>query len=134
MQSKNNLVFSIVLILILSCFSAYPFSIDEKFIDDNMESRAVNLFKVVRCLVCNGESIYESQSQLAYDMRIIIRDKIKNGYSDNQIITELRNNYGNQIIIIPPYNLYTYLLWIFPIFTLIIGVLLIIKFLYSRKI
>ncbi|WDM84873.1 cytochrome c-type biogenesis protein CcmH [Ehrlichia sp. JZT12] len=134
MKLKNNLIFiAVTLISVLLYFSAYPFSIDEKFIDNNMELRAVNLFKIVRCLVCSGESIYESQSQLAYDMRIIIREKIKNGYSDNQIITELRNNYGNQIIIIPPYNLYTYLLWILPASIFGIGIFLIIKFLYSKK-
>ncbi|MGN7619245.1 MAG: cytochrome c-type biogenesis protein [Ehrlichia sp.] len=87
-----------------------------------MELRAVNLFKIVRCLICSGESVYESQSQLARDMRMVIRDKITNGYDDGQIISELRDNYGNQIIIIPPYNLHTYLLWIFPTFIFGMGV------------
>ena len=83
-----------------------------------MELRAVNLFKITRCLICSGESIYESQSQLAHDMRMLIRNHIKNGYDDNKIIEELHNHYGNKIIIIPPYDVYAYLLWFLPMIIL----------------
>ncbi|CEI85470.1 cytochrome c-type biogenesis protein CcmH [Ehrlichia minasensis] len=132
MQIKNNLVF--ILTFTLSFSSAYAFSIDQKLTNNDMELRAINLFKIVRCLICSGESIYESQSQLAYDMRSMIRNKIQNGYNDNQIITELQNYYGNQIIINPPYNSYTYLLWILPALIFIIGIVLLVKFMYNRKI
>ncbi|AHC39209.1 MULTISPECIES: cytochrome c-type biogenesis protein [Ehrlichia] len=131
MKIKSNLIFIIILILPFS--SVYSFSIDEKLINNKMELRAINLFKIVRCLICSGESIYESQSQLAYDMRSMIRNKIQNGYDDNQIITELRNYYGNQITIIPPYNPYTYLLWILPTLTFGIGIIIIMKLIHNKN-
>ncbi|ABD44714.1 cytochrome C biogenesis family protein [Ehrlichia chaffeensis str. Heartland] len=133
MQIKSNSVFITILAFsFFSVFSAYSFSIDEKLVNNEMELRAIDLFKIVRCLICSGESIYESQSQLAYDMRLMIRNKIKNGYNDNQIITELRNYYGNQITILPPYNPYTYPLWILPILIFGIGIIIIIKFIYYK--
>ncbi|WP_230957615.1 cytochrome c-type biogenesis protein CcmH [Ehrlichia ruminantium] len=112
--------------------SAYSFSVDEKLKNTEMELRAINLFKITRCLICSGESIYESQSQFAHDMRVLIRNHIKNGYDDSQIIEELRNHYGNQIIIIPPYNSYAYLLWFLPIFIFGLGIILILKFIYYK--
>ena len=131
MKIKNNLI--LIIILTLPFSSAYSFSIDEKLINNKMESRAIDLFKIVRCLICSGESIYESQSQLAYDMRLMIRNRIQNGYDDNQIITELRNYYGNQIIIMPPYNSYTYLLWISPTLAFGIGTIAIMKLIHNKK-
>ncbi|AHX05040.1 cytochrome c-type biogenesis protein [Ehrlichia japonica] len=131
MKIKNNLI--LIIILILSFSSAYSFSIDEKLINNKMELRAIDLFKIVRCLICSGESIYESQSQLAYDMRLMIRNKIQNGYDDNQIITELRDYYGNQITIMPPYHPDTYLLWILPTLAFGIGIIVIMKLIYNKK-
>ncbi|WP_230957180.1 cytochrome c-type biogenesis protein CcmH [Ehrlichia ruminantium] len=132
MNLRNNIILIISLIVMFAFSSAYSFSVDEKLKNTEMELRAINLFKITRCLICSGESIYESQSQFAHDMRVLIRNHIKNGYDDSQIIEELRNHYGNQIIIIPPYNSYAYLLWFLPIFIFGLGIILILKFIYYK--
>ncbi|KJV68812.1 cytochrome C biogenesis family protein [Candidatus Neoehrlichia lotoris str. RAC413] len=91
-----------------------------------MELRATKLFRIIKCLVCSGESIHDSQSQFAHYMRTAIRNYINNGYTDQQIIIELRNLYGNKISSTPPYNSNTYLLWIIPELAIIFSIIIII--------
>ncbi|GAT76258.1 cytochrome c-type biogenesis protein cycL [Ehrlichia ruminantium] len=129
---SNSVILIISFMAIFSFSSAYSFLVDEKLKNSEMELRAVNLFKITRCLICSGESIYESQSQFSHDMRMLIRNYIKNGYNDNQIITELRHHYGNQIIIIPPYNLYAYFLWFLPVIIFCLGIILTLRFIYIK--
>ncbi|QXK91905.1 cytochrome c-type biogenesis protein CcmH [Neoehrlichia mikurensis] len=124
----NSIVQKIIILLFLVCITpsyfAFSFSLDNTLTNNNMELRAIKLFQTIQCLVCSGESIYESQSQFAHNMRTTIRNYITNGYTDKQIIIELRKLYGNKISNIPPYNSKTYLLWISPI--LIISFLIVI--------
>lgn len=101
------------------------FTLDDKLSDKNMEKRAANLFEIIKCPICSGESLSESQSQLAYDMRKIIRKKISDGATNKEIISELKSSYGDSIIITPPMRSSTYILWCIPLITLLIGCLLI---------
>ncbi|BET28197.1 hypothetical protein wCauATS_03990 [Wolbachia pipientis] len=93
-----------------------------------MEKRATSLFEIIRCPICSGESLSESGSQIAYDMREAIRKKINDGYTDEEIISELKNSYGNSIIIVPPIKSSTYILWFIPLTTLLIGCFLIQRY------
>ncbi|GFT84961.1 ISSod13 transposase [Nephila pilipes] len=95
-----------------------------------MEKRATSLFEIIRCPICSGESLSESGSQIAYDMREAIRKKINDGYTDEEIISELKNSYGNSIITIPPS---TYILWFIPLTTLLVGCFL-IRNVWIRKV
>ncbi len=107
------------------------FTLDDKLRDESMEERAISLFVVIKCPVCSGELLSESESQVAYGMRKAIRKKIIDGYTDEQIISELKNSYGDSIIIAPPVKSSTYILWFIPLITLLIGCFLIRK--YSRR-
>ncbi|WP_319803717.1 cytochrome c-type biogenesis protein [Wolbachia endosymbiont (group A) of Acrocera orbiculus] len=104
------------------------FTLDNKLRDKSMEKRATSLFEIIRCPICSGESLSESGSQIAYDMREAIRKKINDGYTDEEIISELKNSYGNSIIIVPPIKSSTYILWFIPLTTLLIGCFLIQRY------
>ncbi|MBA8758175.1 MULTISPECIES: cytochrome c-type biogenesis protein [Wolbachia] len=117
-------VVSLLFILIFHS-GVNAFTLDNKLRDKSMEKRATSLFEIIRCPICSGESLSESGSQIAYDMRGAIRKKINDGYTDEEIISELKNSYGNSIIIVPPS---TYILWFIPLTTLLIGCFLIQRY------
>ena len=83
--------------------------------------RAIELFKEVRCLVCQGQTIHESNAELAEDIKKLIREKISQGETDHQIKEYLVEKYGDWILMTPPFNSLTYILWSFPFLILIIG-------------
>ncbi|NSM56899.1 cytochrome c-type biogenesis protein CcmH [Wolbachia endosymbiont of Atemnus politus] len=120
-------VVSLLFILIFHS-SINAFTLDDKLRDKSMEKRATNLFEIIKCPICSGESLSESESQIAYDMRKTIRREISDGYTDKQIISELKNSYGDSIIIIPPVRSSTYVLWFIPLTILLIGCFLIRKY------
>lgn len=120
-------VVSLLFILIFHS-GVNAFTLDNKLRDKSMEKRATSLFEIIRCPICSGESLSESGSQIAYDMREAIRKKINDGYTDEEIISELKNSYGNSIIIIPPIKSSTYILWFIPLTTLLIGCFLIQRY------
>ena len=85
------------------------------------DPRAIELFKEVRCLVCQGQTIHESNAELAEDLKKLIREKISQGETDRQIKEYLVEKYGDWILMTPPFNSLTYILWSFPFLILIIG-------------
>ena len=85
------------------------------------DARAIELFKEVRCLVCQGQTIHESNAELAEDIKNLIREKISQGETDRQIKEYLVEKYGDWILMTPPFNSLTYILWSFPFFIMIIG-------------
>lgn len=120
-------VVSLLFILIFHS-GVNAFTLDNKLRDKSMEKRAASLFEIIRCPICSGESLSGSGSQIAYDMREAIRKKINDGYTDEEIISELKNSYGNSIIIVPPIKSSTYILWFIPLTTLLIGCFLIQRY------
>jgi cytochrome c-type biogenesis protein CcmH len=93
----------------------------EKLSDPRLEARAVSLQKSLRCLVCQGESLDESNAQLAEDLRRLIRARIAAGESDKQITDYLVSRYGNVILMKPPLEPHTYVLWFGPLLVLVLG-------------
>ena len=89
--------------------------------DPAQEARARNLQKELRCLVCQGESLDESNASLAVDLRHLIRMRIKAGDSDKQIVDFLVSRYGDFILMEPPFEPGTYALWLTPFAVLILG-------------
>ena len=86
-------------------------------------SRELNLFKEIRCLVCQSQTIHESNSELAEDIKLLIREQISEGKTDDEIKEFLVDKYGEWVLMTPRFNQYTYLLWGAP---LIIFILLVI--------
>ena len=96
------------------------------------ENRARDLSKGIRWLVCQNQSIDDSDSDLAKDLRRIIRKKIIQGDTDNQITQYLVDKYGNFILMKPPLYQDTYILWISPLLLMLVGIT-IMYFTLNRK-
>jgi cytochrome c-type biogenesis protein CcmH len=93
----------------------------ETFSDPGMEARARNLQRQLRCLVCQGESIDESGSPFAADVRHLVRQQIADGKSDQQIEDFLVARYGDFILMKPPVQPNTWLLWLAPFLVLVLA-------------
>ena len=120
---KNILLISFMLLLSpLNVFSIEP---DEILFDSKLENRARNLSKGIRCLVCQNQSIDDSDSELAKDLRKIIRIKIVEGKKDKEINDFLVEKYGNFILMKPPFYSETFLLWSSPFIIVLIGFIII---------
>ena len=120
---RNILLISFVLLLNpLNVFSIEP---DEILSDSKLENRARNLSKGIRCLVCQNQSIDDSDSELAKDLRKIIRINIVEGKKDKEINDFLVEKYGNFILMKPPFYSETFLLWSSPFIIVFIGFIII---------
>jgi cytochrome c-type biogenesis protein CcmH len=82
--------------------------------DPALEARARDLARQIRCVVCTGQSIADSEATLAIDMQLLIRQQLQQGMSDAQILAELRRRYGDNILLDPPVTVRTWLLWLLP--------------------
>ena len=85
--------------------------------------------KNLRCLICQGQSVYDSQSEFALSVKTLILNKLESGNSEKDIYDFLKSKYGDWIVYEPEFNNYTILLWILPIFLFIFG-----GFLIARKV
>jgi cytochrome c-type biogenesis protein CcmH len=101
--------------------NSYSVEPDEILINKKHELLARKISKNIRCLVCQNQSIDDSNASLARDLRILIRNQIKEGKNEKEIYKFLSDRYGDFILLKPPLNLTTYFLWIFPFFILLIG-------------
>ena len=111
--------------LLLSPLNAFSIEPDEILSDSKLENRARNLSKGIRCLVCQNQSIDDSDSELAKDLRKIIRIKIVEGKEDKEINDFLVEKYGNFILMKPPFYSETFLLWSSPFIIVFIGFIII---------
>ena len=94
---------------------------DEMLPDPKQEQRARALSAELRCLVCQNQSIDDSDAQLARDLRLIVRERIKAGDSDSQIITFLVDRYGEFVLLKPRFGWHTLILWAGPFAILLMG-------------
>ena len=132
--SFYSCIFFLVTIFLFTEFfsiSSYSVEPDEFLPDPQQELRARNISKNIRCLVCQNQSIDESSSSLAKDLRIFIRNKITEGLTDKEIYNNLTERYGDFILLIPPFKKITFMLWFFPFIFLIIGIF--VLFWHNRK-
>ena len=127
MIKKNLLI--IISICLIQLFSNNVCAIepDEILKNQEQELRARNISKNVRCMICQNQSIDESNAPLAKDLRILIRSKITEGYNDKEIYKFLTDRYGDFILLKPPIKLNTIFLWFLPFIFLIIGLGIIVN-------
>ena len=129
-----NKTFIIIISICLIHFflnNSYTVEPDEVLENKKQELRARNISKNIRCMVCQNQSIDESSAPLAKDLRILIRNKIKDGKKDKEIYKFLTDRYGDFILLKPPLKLITLALWILPFIFLAIGILIV--FSYNKK-
>ena len=94
---------------------------DEIMSDPALEARARALSAQLRCMVCQNQSIDDSDAALARDIRLLVRDRLKAGDSDAAVKQFLVARYGNFILLKPPFNIETLLLWLTPLLALALG-------------
>ena len=86
----------------------------------------------IKCLVCQNQSIDESNSEIAKDLKVLIKNKLKDGVSDDEIYNFLRDRYGDSILLKPPLKTNTILLWFLPFIILVFGSFFVIRFFKSN--
>ena len=122
----------ILLICLLPTFS-YAGEAKDLAEDPVLEKRMIGLAENLRCLVCQNESLASSRSELANDLRREIREQMKKGMTDQEIIDYLVSRYGDFVLFDPPMKSYTLLLWYGPFALLLIGLAGLVFQLHKRK-
>ena len=89
--------------------------------------------KNLRCLICQGQSVYDSDSEFANSLKILVEKKIDEGFDEEQIYDYLKNKYGEWILYDPEFTKKTYFLWLLPILMFIFGGILILKLFIIKK-
>ena len=114
-----------LVIAALSLVTLSPFALavapDEVLSDAALEARARALSKELRCMVCQNQSIDDSDAPLARDLRILVRERLQAGESDQQVIDFLVARYGEFVLLRPRFSWHTALLWLGPAAMLLIG-------------
>ncbi len=100
--------------LMVGCPAAYAVQPDEIMADPGKEARARDLSRELRCMVCQNQSIDDSEAPLARDLRLLVRERIAAGDSDAQVIDFLVARYGEFVLLKPRFNPHTLLLWLLP--------------------
>ena len=98
-----------------------------KIFSDENKILVDNISKNLRCLICQGQSVYDSQSEFAISMKLLIKEKLNKGNTEKEIYDFLKNQYGDWIVYDPKFDKKTLLLWGFPLILFIFGGILIFR-------
>jgi cytochrome c-type biogenesis protein CcmH len=126
---------ALLIVLTLSLAGTFVAQVTQPPLDDDpvVEERLRHLSKELRCLVCQNETLADSQAGLADDLRREIREQIRAGKSDQEIINFLTQRYGQFILYRPQVTPTTYLLWFGPFVLLLIGLLVLFRYIRQRR-
>ncbi|MEC7137146.1 MAG: cytochrome c-type biogenesis protein [Pseudomonadota bacterium] len=118
---KLKIIFSIILL------NVYFFVSSNEIVDES------KIHKNIRCLVCQGQSISDSNSDFAITLKMVVKDLIKQGKTEEEIYSFLSEKYGDWILYKPKFNIQNFLLWVFPYLVLAIGGIIIVFLLKKRS-
>ena len=130
-KKKIFIPFIFIFISQLLLNNSYSVEPDEILQNPKQELRARNISKYIRCMVCQNQSIDESDAPLAKDLRILIRNQIKDGKKDEEIYKFLTDRYGDFILLKPAFKLNTLALWLLPFVFVLVGIFIV--FFHNRK-
>ena len=116
----------LILMLFLSVPS-YSFTVEKRLSDPALEKQARSIFTQIKCVVCDGQSIADSEVELAKDLRYFIRAQLKSGASQGEITEIIASKYGDKILFSPRLTPSNYILWFSPLLLLIVGFLWIFR-------
>jgi cytochrome c-type biogenesis protein CcmH len=110
-------------VFLAACLStpAHAVTPAEKLADPALEARARVITGELRCLVCQNQSVDDSDAPLAKDLRVLVREKLKDGLSDAQVKSYVHDRYGDFVLLRPPVKIETLLLWTAPLLALVAG-------------
>ena len=118
-------------ILKLSLIFLFIFSFNN--LKANNEDINIKITKNLRCLICQGQSVYDSDSEFAISIKTLVDKKLEKGFSENQIYDFFKEKYGDWILYDPELNKNTYILWLLPILIFLIGGAIIAKTFIIKK-
>lgn len=122
----------VLLVAALAAPAARAVQPDEMLAEPALEKRARDISGGLRCLVCQNQSIDDSDAPLAKDLRLLVRERIKAGDTDQQVLDYVVARYGDFVLLRPPFKRETLILWISPLLVLLIGIWLSRKVLRQR--
>ena len=118
-------------IILYTIFLLLAFS-KSSFSDDKKLENKIN--KNLRCLICQGQSIYDSQSDFAESMKLVVKQKIESGMSEEEIYSFFKIQYGEWILYDPQFNTKNFALWLLPILVFLVGgIIILTKFGVLKK-
>ena len=112
---------ALMLVLVLATNAAHAVQPDEMLPDPRLEQRARALSRELRCMVCQNQSIDDSDAPLARDLRILVRERIRAGDSDSKVLDFLVARYGEFVLLRPRFEWHTAVLWLAPVVILLVG-------------
>src|SRR5688572_16014256 len=122
-----------VLVLGALVFSAVAKDAKPVADDPQLEERVMNVSRELRCLVCQNETLADSRADLAVDLRNEIREQMKEGKSDKEVIAFVTARYGDFVLYRPPIRPTTYLLWFGPFILLLAGLVFLFRYVRQRR-
>jgi cytochrome c-type biogenesis protein CcmH len=127
-------VLRLILLLLLLPMAALAVQPDEVLSDPALEARAREISRNLRCVVCQNQSIDDSDAPLARDLRLLVRERLKAGDSDAQVYDFLVARYGDFVLLRPPVKPSTWLLWFGPAIVLVLGGIALVVWFRRRKV
>tara|TARA_B100000886_G_scaffold220413_1_gene153167 strand:- start:2650 stop:3018 length:369 start_codon:yes stop_codon:yes gene_type:complete len=100
---------------------------------DNSELES-KIFKNLRCLVCQGQSVADSNSEFSQTIKLVVRDQISQGFKEKEIYEFMADKYGDWIVYKPKFNISNFAVWFLPYFILALGAIIIINLVRKKKI
>jgi cytochrome c-type biogenesis protein CcmH len=122
-----------LLIALVASSSAWAVEPNEMLADPVLEARARAISKELRCMVCQNESIDDSQAPLAHDLRVLVRERLQAGDSDAQVMNFLVSRYGEFVLLKPPLSWHTVVLWGTPPGLLLLGMVMLVVVVRRRR-
>lgn len=123
----------LALLPILLAAPAHAVKPDEMLADPALEARARAISEGLRCMVCQNQSIDESDADLARDLRILVRERLKAGDSDRQVVDYIVSRYGEFVLLKPRFEPRTLLLWAAPVLLLLLGAVFLVRSVASSR-
>lgn len=118
---KRLIAALLTLFLAFHMSAAFAVNPDEILSDPQLEKRARQISAELRCMVCQNESIDDSNAELARDLRLLVRERLTSGDSDKQVVDFVVDRYGEFVLLKPRFNAQTAILWGFPVAILLFG-------------
>lgn len=128
-----KVVGAILLSALVTAGAALAVQPDEILSDPALEARARAISQELRCLVCQNQSIDDSDASLAKDLRVIVRERLLAGDSDTEVIAFVTDRYGDFVLLKPPVKPMTYLLWFGPVLVLLIAGAVVYAMFFRRR-
>ena len=119
----NILKFLLLIIFLVNFFSS----------DLKAKNLEIEITKNLRCLICQGQSVYDSDSEFANSLKILVEKKLDEGFNEKQIYDYLKDKYGDWILYDPGFNKNTYFLWLLPILMFVFGGAIILRKVILKK-